>query len=247
MPASGPAPQAFQLEGGLTPGSVLGALPFGVTRSVTIGLPSAPLYLRMRTIAGGLTSGASNEVLAFVNVPAAPSAPASLLGTAAGSSLFLAWTPTYGGGAPTGATLEVSGAINAALPLGPTDNFSFAGVPPGTYTFRVRQSNGAGVSAQSNAVTLTFPAGCSAAPGVPQRLVAAKSGTTLTVFWDPPASGGAPSSYLLNVSGSYVGSLPFATRTLTVPVPAGTYNFTVAAANPCGTSAATALQSVTLP
>ena len=247
MPASGPAPQAFQLEGGLTPGSVLGALPFGVTRSVTIGLPSAPLYLRMRTIAGGLTSGASNEVLAFVNVPAAPSAPASLLGTAAGSSLFLAWTPTYGGGAPTGATLEVSGAISAALPLGPTDNFTFAGVPSGTYTFRVRQSNGAGVSAQSNAVTLTFPAGCSAAPGVPQRLVAAKSGTTLTVFWDPPASGGAPSSYLLNVSGSYVGSLPFATRTLTVPVPAGTYNFTVAAANPCGTSAATALQSVTLP
>ena len=247
LPASGPAPQAFQLEGGLTPGAVLGALPLGVTRSVTLALPSAPLYLRLRTIAGGISSAASNEVLAYVNVPQAPSAPTSLLGTAAGNSLLLAWTPTYGGGAPTGAVLEVSGAINAALPLGATDTFSFAGVPPGTYTFLVRQSNAGGASAPSNAVTLTFPAACSSAPGVPQRLVAAKAGTALTVFWDPPAAGGAPSSYVLNVTGAYVGAVPFTARTLTVPVPPGTYNFTVAATNPCGTSAATPLQSVTIP
>jgi hypothetical protein len=247
MPASGPAPEAFQLEGGLAPGAVLGALPIGVTRSVTFALPSAPLYLRMRTIAGGVTSGASNEVLAYVNVPAPPSAPASLLGTAAGGSLFLAWTPTFGGGAPTGAVLEVTGAVNAALPLGAADTFTFAGVPAGTYTFNVRQTNAAGASAPSNPVTLTFPAGCTAAPGVPQRLVAANAGSTLSVFWDPPASGGAPSSYVLNVTGAYVGAVPFTTRTLTLPVPSGTYNFTVAATNPCGTSPATPLQSVTIP
>jgi len=247
LPASGPAPTAFQLEGGLTPGAVIGALPFGVTRSVTLALPSAPLYLRMRTIAGSATSGPSNEVLAYVNVPAPPSAPASLLGTAAGSSLFLAWTPTFGGGAPTSTVLEVSGAINAALPLGAVDTFTFGGVPGGTYTFQVRQTNAAGASAPSNPVTLTFPAGCSAAPGVPQRLVASASGRTLSVFWDPPASGGAPSSYVLNVSGAFVGSFPFATRSITVPVGPGTYTFSVAAANPCGTSGTTPAQSVAIP
>lgn len=246
-PASGPTPQGYQLEGGVTPGSVMGAIPLGPTRSVTLALPSAPLYLRLRTIAGGTTSTPSNEILAYVNVPAPPSAPANLLGTAAGSSVFLAWTPTFGGGAPTSSVLEVSGALNAALPLGPTSTFAFAGVPNGTFTFRVRQTNAAGVSAQSNAVTLTFPSGCTGAPAVPRNFVASKVGTTLTLFWDPPASGGAPTSYVLSVSGAVNAVLPFAARTLTVPVPAGTYNFTVAGNNPCGTGPATALQSITLP
>ncbi|MEZ5420893.1 MAG: fibronectin type III domain-containing protein [Vicinamibacterales bacterium] len=222
-------------------------MPVGVTRSVTLALPSAPLYLRMRSIAGGVASGPSNEVLANVNVPVAPSAPANLLGLAVGSTLRLAWTPTYSGGAPSAAVLEVTGAVNATLPLGAADAFSYAGVPAGSYTFRVRQANAAGLSPVSNAVSLTFPGTCSGAPGVPQNLVAAKSGTTLSLFWDPPATGAAPSAYVLTVTGAYSGSLPFTTRTLTTPVPAGTYNFTVAASNACGTGPGTPVQSVAIP
>ncbi len=247
LPSTGPAPEAFQLEGGVAPGQVLGALPVGVTRSLTVGLPSAPLYLRVRSLAGGVTSGPSNEVLAHVNVPAPPSPPANLLGLVVGGTVHLAWTPTFAGGAPTAVVLNVSGAIAASLPLGPTDTFSFAGVPPGTYTFRVSQANGAGTSGPSNAVTLTFPTGCTGAPGAPRNFVAGKSGTTLSIFWDPPAGGAAPTGYLLNVTGAYTGVLPFPTRSLTTPVPPGAYNFTVAATNPCGTGPATALQSITLP
>jgi len=247
-PVAGPAPSGFQLEGGLTPGGFVGALPLGVTRSVTLGLPQAPLYLRMRTLAGGVTSASSNEVLAYVNVPAVPAAPTNLLGTANGSSLYLAWSPTFsGGGAPTSAVLDVSGAIVAALPLGAVDSFAFNGVPAGTYTFRVRQTNASGASAPSNAVTLSFPGGCGAAPGVPRNFVASKVGTTLTIFWDPPAAGGAPTSYRLNVTGAITATVPLGGRSLTTPVPPGTYNFTVAATNPCGTSAATPTQSITLP
>ena len=50
------------------------------------------------------------------------------------------------------------------LPLGPGETFQFAGVPPGTYTLRVRSTNGAGTSGSSNAVTLSFPGACSGVP-----------------------------------------------------------------------------------
>lgn len=247
LPASGPAPEALQLEGGATPGGLIGSIPLGVTRTLTLALPSGTLYLRLRAIAGGAASGPSNEIVARVNVPAAPSAPANLLGLANGTSLHLAWTPTFGGGAPDGAILDVSGAVSASLPLGAAETFSFAGVPPGTYTFSVRQVNAAGASAPSNAVALTFPSGCSGLPGVPQNFVATKAGTTLTLLWDPPASGGAPTSYVLSVTGAFVGAVPFTTRAFSTPVPPGAYNFTIAAVNPCGTGPATPLQSVSLP
>ena len=54
---------------GLAPGEVLGALPLGPAPSVTITLPTGSFYLRVRTLAGGATSAASNEVLTHVNVP----------------------------------------------------------------------------------------------------------------------------------------------------------------------------------
>ena len=247
LPAAGPAPTAIQLEGGLTPGAVIGAIPLGVSTSATLSLPTGSFYLRLRSITPSGTSGPSNEIVAHVAAPVAPAAPATLLGTAAGSNLVLAWTPTFTGGAPTSALLEVSGAVTAALPLGNVDRFQFSGVPPGTYTFAVRQSNASGTSARSNAITLTFPGSCGAAPGVPRNFVASAAGSTLTLFWDPPASGGAPTSYLLTVGGAYVGVLPFETRSLTTPVPAGTYRFTVAATNPCGTGPATSQQSITIP
>jgi hypothetical protein len=41
-----------------------------------------------------------------------------------------------------GVTLQVTGAVTVALPLGLTEHFSFTGVPPGTYTLRGRSQRG---------------------------------------------------------------------------------------------------------
>jgi hypothetical protein len=49
---------------------------------------------------------------------------------------------------------------------------------------------------------------------------------------------------VLNVCGAVNLSLPWPTRGLAVPVPAGSYTFSVAALNPCGTSTPTATQTV---
>jgi len=247
LPTRGPAPASLQLEGGFTPGSVIGALPLGVTPSVTVTLPTGSFYIRLRTLAAGQTSAASNEVLTHVNVPVVPSAPANLLGLTNGSALGLAWTPTFAGGASSGVTLEVSGALSVSLPLGAVDNFSFPSVPPGTYTFTVRQTGTGGTSPASPPVTLTFPGGCSGAPQVPANFLAFNAGGILSLSWDAPLTGAAPTGYLLSVTGSFVGTLPMNTRTFNTPGPAGTFNLAVIATNPCGASVPTATRTVSFP
>lgn len=247
LPTSGPAPTAIQLEGGLTPGSVLGALPLGVTPSATIALPTGSFYIRLRAIAGGVLSGPSNELFVNVNVPVPPSAPANLLGLVNGGAVQLAWTPTFGGGAPTGSILDVTGALSASLALGPGETFSFPAVPPGTYTFRMRQTNGGGASDPSGPVTLTFPGGCSGAPLPAAKFFAYKAGGMLYLHWDPPASGAAPSTYLLNVTGSFVGTFPMGGRSFSVAAPPGTFTFSIVSTNACGASAATPTQTVSFP
>jgi hypothetical protein len=79
------------------------------------------------------------------------------------------------------------------------------------------------------------------------NFIASKAGNVITLNWQPAASGAATTSYIINVSGAFNGSLPTPVRTLSSPAPAGTYNFAIRAVNPCGTSSATAMQTVTIP
>jgi CSLREA domain-containing protein len=244
-PSAGPAPTGYILEGGIAPGQVLGSIPTGgVAPTFTFNAPSGSFYLRVHTLSGGARSGPSNEILVHVNVPVIPSPPANLLGMVNGSAFALAWTNTYAGGAPTSVTLNVSGALSGSVPLGLTDSFSFAGVPPGTYTFSVVATNSGGASGQSNAVTLSFPSACSGVPQTVANFVAYQVGGTLFLSWDVPPTGPAPTGYVLNVTGSFVGSVPMPPKGLSAPVPPGTYTFTVVATNDCGAGAATAPQTV---
>ncbi len=245
-PAVGPAPTGYVVAGGLNPGEVLASLPTGQSAPIfSVTVPVGAFYVRVHTLAGGVPSDASNEIRIFVNVPVPPSAPANLLGAVNGSALQLAWRNTFGGGAPAAMMLDVSGSANVSLPLGAIDTFS-ATVAPGTYTFSVRATNVAGSSPASNAVTLNVPAACSGVPLAPANFLAYKVGNTIHVVWDPPASGPAPSGYVIQVTGSANLTLPLAARSISGAVPPGTYNLHVSATNACGTGPATA-QTITVP
>ena len=102
-------------------------------------------------------------------------------------------------------------------------------------------------SAASNAVTLSFPGACSGPPLAPSNFLAYRVGRTVFVVWDPAASGPAPTSYVVNVTGAYTGNIPTPARALNGTVGPGTYTISVSAANACGASPATAAQSVTVP
>lgn len=247
-PAVGPRPTSYVMEGGFVPGQVVAAVP-SPAPALTLMAPTGSFFLRVRALDGDTVSGVSNEIPLHVNTTVTPSAPSGLTGLVNNDVLALSWRLTYGGGEPTNVFLDVSGAINASVPIGAVDSFSLGGVPPGTYTFAVRSQNAGGVSTASNPVTLTFPGACSGAPTAPTNYLFYKVGNAVYLVWDPPATGTAATGYVLNVTSPvFNGPLPVgAARSLTTSVPAGTYNVSVSAVNSCGTSPATAVQSVTIP
>lgn len=248
-PAVGPAATGYIFEGGVAPGQVLASLPLGPVPILILDVPDGAFFVRVKALSGANVSAASNEVPLFVNVAPPPSAPANLTGLVNGSTLALTWRNTFGGGAPTGALLDVSGTFSGTLPLGPGESFTFPTVPAGSYTFQVRSTNAGGGGPASNPVTLNFPGGCTGAPQPPTRFLAFAAGSTLTILWESPAAGAAATGYTLHATGTVVNaSVPMGmTNSLSVPVPPGTYNLSVSAVNACGSSAPTAVQSVTVP
>ncbi|MGE0462755.1 MAG: Ig-like domain-containing protein [Vicinamibacterales bacterium] len=247
-PASGPVPTGYVLEGGLNPGELLASIPtnspYPIYRFIA---PTGSFFIRMTALDGGTRSVESNEVPLHVNVPVRPSPPASLVGLGNGSAITLAWRNTFGGGPPTSLLLDVTGAATTTIPLALTDAFTFDAVPPGTYTVALRAANAAGPSAPSNALTLTFPATCTGVPNPPTALLGYLTGSFATALWEPPPSGPAPTGYILDVSGTFVGSFQTSGRSLGANVGTGTYDLAVRAVNPCGISAPSPVSSITVP
>src|SRR5690606_10070669 len=153
-----------------------------------------------------------------------------------GTTLGLAWRNTFGGGAPSGLVLDVTGALTTSIPIGVSESFAFTGVPGGNYTLRLRAANAAGMSSASNPVSVSFPGMCSGAPAPPERFLVYRLGSTAHVIWEPASTGAAPASYVVHVSGSFVGAFPTAGRSVSSPIGPGTYHVSVTAVNACGTS-----------
>ncbi len=246
-PAIGSTPTNFVVEGGPNPGDVLGTLTAGPNPVFTFTAPTGSFHLRVHTVAGPDRSAASNEIRIFVNVPIVPSAPTNVLALVSDMTLSLAWRNTFAGGEPTSLALDVTGSVNASLPLGLVDTAVFTGVPAGTYTLSLRALNGAGSGFPSQSVTVTFPGPCSGPPLAPTEFIAFRVGNTINVLWQPPATGPAPTSYVLNVSGGFVGSFPTTARQMSGNVSPGSYTLSVFAINACGGSAATTPRTVTVP
>ena len=247
-PVVGPPPTGYLLEGGIAPGAPIASAVTGPTPTLTFAAPTGSFYLRAKALDGNMVSGVSNEVPVYVNVPVTPSAPISLTGLVNDSSLALSWKLTYGGGEPTNVILDVSGALVGSLPIGAVETFTFAGVPAGTYTFAVRAANATGTSAASAPVTLTFPAACTGVPLPPRNYLFYGAGNVVNLLWDPPATGPAATAYVLNVTGSFTGTVAVgASRNPSGAVPPGTYSVSITALNACGASAPTSVRTVVIP
>jgi hypothetical protein len=246
-PQAGPTPTGYVLEGGVTAGQTLAAIPLGPEPSVTLAMPAGRFFVRIRATAGGVAGAASTETTAVVGVPALPSSPTQLLAAVSGDAVNLTWSNSLAGGAPSTLVLGVTGSASAAIPLGMTESFSAVGVPPGSYNLSLSAQNAAGASGPSNAVTVNVPAGCSGAPQALEDVVVYASGRTVTARWAPPLAGPAPDSYVVTVSGAFSGSFATTQRRISGTVSPGTYLISVAGANSCGSGLTSQVFTVVVP
>lgn len=175
-------------------------------------------------------------------VPGAPGQP-SVLGS--GNFVSLSWPAPVTGGAPQGyiirARLRAGGPIVASLPLGEILSADLT-APSGTYVVSIQAANAAGAGPESAPLTLSVPL-TPPPPGPPTGLAALVAGSSVHLFWTPPASGGEPVGYLLLAALS-PGGPPIAGLTIPAPswwttipgVPPGTYYLRLAAFNLGGAS-----------
>lgn len=182
--------------------------------------------------------------------PWAPSAPNDLDAVVSGASVTLTWNPPNVGGIPADYIVEAGsypGGINRTVFATGSDAtwLTAVDVPHGTYFVRVRARNEIGVSFPSNEKEFTVcrSSPCFSAPGSPSALQALLTGSTVTLVWNEPSTGGSPESYVIE-AGSRAGAVDLAeydTRSrqtvLVVPgVPPGSYFVRVRGRNVSGIS-----------
>ncbi len=247
-PTDGTTPTGYVLFGGVVPDVYLASIPTGSAAPIfTFTAPVGSFYIAVHALLPDGFGPTSDRVRLHVGVPVIPSPPVALTALANGSAVALSWKNTYGGGPPADIVLDVTGPVTTSLRLGLAEQFSYATVPPGTYTFRVRAVNAGGSSPPSNPVSVSFPAACSGPPQMPARFLAYRVGSRVSVIWDPPAAGPAPTQYRLTVSGALAASFLSHDRQMGGTVGPGTYGLRVRSENACGSSADTPVQFVTVP
>ena len=105
--------------------------------------------------------------------------------------MHLAWVPPAGGGSPAARYVVESSAtpLGTTLPIATVDAAQHTFDLPlsqGTYFFRVRAQNDAGMSPPSNEAIATV--GVAGMPGPPTALRAAIAGSQVSLSWQRPAA-----------------------------------------------------------
>jgi hypothetical protein len=255
-PAGGPAVSGYAVDGSWNPTFSPAAFTVVVPSagSYSGSLANGTYYLRVRTLAVGGAPGMSSETRTVTLGPVPvglPGAPALSLAQVTANPVTLSWSPGAGG-TPSSYTVYAGtapGASNLAVaPMGAATSIT-AVAPVGSPIYvRVVATNAAG-SATSNEVQFTVAA--PAVPGIPTLSPASVSGGNVTLSWAPPASGGSPTSYLIQArlpgSAAVIAALSVTGTSVTVPAGAGTYLVTIAAINAAGSSAESNQITVVVP
>ena len=246
-PSMGGYPTSYTVEAGSGPGLTnLANVSTGNTLTTfsVSGVAFRLYFLRIRATNASGSSATSNEIQVRVG-PAPPNAPTGLSAGATGSSITLSWTAPVGAGVPTAYIIEAGSATGLSdlgnFSTGNTGvSYSTSGVANGRYVLRVRATNPGGTSGPSNEVLLVVGP---AAPGAPTGLTWSSAGSSISLSWTAPGSGGPAAAYIIEAgSSSGLANLAnFSTGTSATSYSAGgiangTYFVRVNASNTGGTS-----------
>jgi hypothetical protein len=236
----------YSLDDGLTwtprsPASTASPLVLG-------GLSNGTSYtLRLR----GVNDAGAGEVSAAASVVAGLAPPSELtVVSIAGNDVTLRWLPPTGSVAATGYVLEggaAPGSVLGSLPIqGPASTVTFP-APTGIFFVRLHATVDGVRSLPSNEIVIRV--GVPLPPSAPTGLLGLADGSTLSLVWQNPSTGGAPTGIILDVTGSVTDSfpLPLSDRFTFAGVPAGTYNLAVRAFNTGGISGPSNTVTLTFP
>jgi hypothetical protein len=162
-PTTGGSPTRYVVEAGSVSGSAnLANASTGSTATTftASNIGAGVYYVRVRAANSAGVSAASNEAVLIVGSSAcssAPTAPTSLVGSAGGTTVTLAWTAPGGnptsyiveGGSGPGLSNLANSDTGSAVP-----SLTAPGVGPGVYYVRVRGKNACGVGPVSNEVVV---------------------------------------------------------------------------------------------
>jgi len=216
-----------------------GSLSTGLTASA----PNGTYFVRVHAKNAFGLSAPSNEVrftLGAAGCSAPPDQPGQLTAAVSGTQVLFSWGVSAGASSYVlEAGAQAGGSELGAVNVGQSLSLA-AAAAPGRYYVRVRGSNACGVGPASNDVNVVLSTE-NAVPGPPSTPTYSLSGSTVSVSWQSPASGGAPTGYVLEAgsrSGAAdLGVTPTAVSGLVATsVPPGTYYVRVRATNGAGTS-----------
>lgn len=255
-PASGDTPTGYVVEAALTAGGpTIASLPVSGVSATIPGVPNGTYFVRVRAQNTEGVSPPSNEVSITVGstvCAAPPGVPTTLSGSVAGSVVSFGWGAPTSGCAPSGFTLRAgiaSGALGlVAMPVGVATSLQVS-APPGTYYVAVTAENAFGSGPLSNEVRVTVGPSCTM-PGPPANFTVSAVNGTANLVWQPPASGGIPTGYVIEAGTatgqSNIASVPTTGTSLSAPVPTGTYYLRVRARNACGVGGPSTEQILTM-
>lgn len=234
--------QLFTTNVGLTPTyQVLGT---GAQRTLRVDTAAGMSGTATITlVASDGTYQTASRFLLSVGAAGPPGPPSNFAANLAGTTLSLSWSPPTTGAPATEYVLQAALdpgfgniIVNTATGSAQT-SMVIPGVPPGVFYLRILARNGLGTSGPSNVQQLGGP------PGAPSGLVATLQGSVLSMSWNAPTTGGAPSDYVLEAATDPgFGSVIFAggigsARSVTIGgVPPGTFFLRVRARNGSGIS-----------
>jgi predicted phage tail protein len=238
----GPPATGYLLEVGSAPDTAnLLSLPLGNVTRFQSPAPNGVYHLRLRATnaAGAGRPTASQRV--EVGCLAPPGRPLALRGTVAGPVVALTWQ--RGAGVIDRYVIEAGRAPGlssiASLVIAAQSTAFQAEAPPGTYFLRVRAANDCGLSGPSAEIFLVVGAAV-ALPGEPGTPTVTVSGSTVSLGWVAPATGGAPTGYQLEagtqpeLADVAVATLAATPAFVTSGVPRGTYYVRLRGINQAG-------------
>ena len=187
-----------------------------------------------------------------VSEPTTVQPPTGLIAhSVTGNTVTLRWTPPAVGPSVTGYMLEGGinpGEVLASIPTntGTAPVFTLM-APTGSFYVRIHALAGAQRSAASNEIRIHVNVPVN--PSAPTGLLGLVNGSTLNLAWRNTYQGGAPTSMLLDVTGSEITTVPlgFAEGFGFAGVPGGTYTLRLRAVNAGGPSAPSDPITLTFP